>query len=81
MLNKITTKDMLFGGNYTLDPYQNCEFSCKYCDSSYDEKIYIKTNAIELLEKELKKIKKGTIIIGSVHDPYQKAEKKSRILK
>jgi len=76
LLNKITKKDPLFAGDYTLDTYQNCEFGCKYCDSTLDEVIYIKTNAVQLLKKELKKTEKGTIIVGSVVDPYQKAEKK-----
>lgn len=79
LLNKITSKDNLFGGVYTIDPYQNCEFGCSYCDSSFDKTIYVKTNASSILEKELKKEKKGTIILGSVHDPYQKAEEKYKI--
>jgi len=79
LLNKITKKDKIFKGKYTLDPYQNCEFGCTYCDSSYDKTIYIKTNAVQQLEKEIKKTKKGTIIIGSVSDAYQKIEKKHKI--
>ena len=79
LLNKITQKDNLFGGNYTIDPYQNCEFGCLYCDSSFDKTIYIKTNAVDLLNKEIEKAKKGTIILGSVHDPYQKAEEDFQI--
>ena len=76
LLNKISNKDLLFNGNYTIDPYQNCEFGCKYCDSALNNTVYIKTNAAMLLKKEIKKIEKGTIVIGSVHDPYQKTEKK-----
>jgi len=79
LLNRITTKDKLFNGNYTLDPYQNCGFGCRYCDSTYDETIYIKTNAAQLLKKELKTTEKGTIIVGSVVDPYQKAEESYNI--
>ena len=74
LLNKITNKDKLFAGDYTIDPYQNCEFGCLYCDSSFDKTIFIKTNAAEILKKELETAKKGTIIVGSVHDPYQRAE-------
>ena len=74
LLNKITSKDVLFGGNYTIDSYQNCEFGCLYCDSSLDKTIYVKSNAADILNKELKKVQKGTIIVGSAHDPYQKAE-------
>ena len=79
LLNRITTKDKLFNGNYTLDPYQNCGFGCRYCDSTYDETIYIKTNAAQLLKKELETTEKGTIIVGSVVDPYQKAEESYNI--
>jgi DNA repair photolyase len=79
LLNKITKKDSLFKGDYTIDSYQNCEFGCLYCDSSFDKTIYIKTNAAEILNKELEKSKKGTIIVGSVHDPYQKAEEEFKI--
>jgi DNA repair photolyase len=74
IVNRITKKDSLFGGKYTIDPYQNCEFGCKYCDSSFDKIIYIKTNAEKRLKEEIKQIDNDLIIIGSVHDPYQKAE-------
>ena len=79
LLNRITTKDRLFNGDYTLDPYQNCEFGCRYCDSTYDKTIYIKTNAAQLLKKELETTKKGTIVLGSVIDPYQRAEESYNI--
>jgi len=78
-LNKITSKDYLFAGDYTCDPYQNCEFACLYCDSSFDKTIYVKINAAEIFEKEIKNINKKKIIIGSVHDPYQKAEEEFRL--
>lgn len=74
--NKITNEDKLFAGNYTIDPYQNCEFGCTYCDSTIDNTIFVKTNAVQLLKKEILTMEKGTIIIGSVVDPYQMAEKK-----
>ena len=74
LLNRILKKDLLFNGDYTIDTYQNCEFGCIYCDSSIDKTIYVKTNAIELLKNEIRKIEKGNIIIGSVNDPYQKIE-------
>ncbi len=81
LIKKITTKDKLFNGKYTIDPYQNCEFGCSYCDSYLDKTIYVKINAAELLKKELKNLPKGIIIIGSVNDPYQNAEKKFCITK
>ena len=79
IVNKIMKKDSLFQGNYCVDPYQNCEFGCHYCDSSLEKTIYVKANVIDVLKKELEHIKKGRIIIGSVHDSYQNMEKKYRL--
>ncbi|MDG6218128.1 MAG: radical SAM protein [Candidatus Thermoplasmatota archaeon] len=79
LINKITKKDTLFHGSYTLDPYQNCTFGCIYCDSALDDTIYIKYNAIDILEKEVAFLPKDRIIIGSVHDPYQPVEEKYQL--
>jgi DNA repair photolyase len=79
VVKKITKKDSLFHGNYCVDPYQNCEFGCHYCDSSFEKTIYVKANVVDILKKELEHIKNGRIIIGSVHDPYQKTEKKYKL--
>lgn len=76
LLKQITKKDLLFRGDYTLDPYQNCAFGCIYCDSSIDDTIYVKINAADILNKELQSYTPGRIIIGSVHDPYQPVEQK-----
>jgi DNA repair photolyase len=76
LIKKITKVDDLFKGNYTIDPYQNCSFGCIYCDSTLDNTIYIKLNAITILKKELHTLPPGRIIIGSVHDPYQPVEQK-----
>ncbi len=74
LIRTITKKDTLFNGSYTIDPYQHCEFQCTYCDSSTKTTVNIKTNAPEILQNELPTLPKKTIIIGSVHDPYQPAE-------
>lgn len=79
LIKTITKKDMLFHGNYTLDPYQNCDFGCIYCDSSLDDTVFVKINALEILKKELQTITPGRIIIGSVHDPYQQVEQRFHI--
>lgn len=75
-IRKISKKDTLFHGDYILDPYQNCSFGCIYCDSTLDDTIYIKTNAIDILKEEIETLPNGRIIIGSVHDPYQPVENK-----
>jgi DNA repair photolyase len=79
VIKKITKKDSLFHGNYCADPYQNCEFGCRYCDSSLEHTIYIKANVVDILKKEVEYIKNSWIIIGSVNDPYQIAEKKYQL--
>jgi DNA repair photolyase len=79
VVKKITKKDSLFHGDYCADPYQNCEFGCHYCDSSFEKTIYVKANVVDILKKELEHIKNGRIIIGSVHDPYQNTEKKYKL--
>jgi DNA repair photolyase len=81
VIKKITKKDSLFHGNYCVDPYQNCEFGCHYCDSSFEKTVFVKTNVVETLKRELKQIDNGRIILGSVHDPYQNAEKNYELTK
>ncbi|MCX6666043.1 MAG: radical SAM protein [Euryarchaeota archaeon] len=73
-VNTITRNDALFHGKYTVDPYQQCAFGCSYCDSSTQDTVTITSNAVEQFRQEIPHLKKGTIIIGSVHDPYQPAE-------
>ena len=68
-----------FGVHYYLNIYRGCTHGCIYCDSrsecykieNFDEEISVKTNAIDLLRKELaKKRYKETIGFGSTSDPY-----------
>jgi len=79
IIKKITKKDTLFHGDYCIDPYQNCEFGCQYCDSSFEKIIYVKKNIKDVLKKELNTLSNGRINIGSVHDPYQNTEKKFKL--
>ena len=75
LIKQVTKKDKLFNGHYLLDPYQNCALGCLYCDSTQEKTIFIKHNAAEILEKEIKNLSRKRVIIGSVHDPYQPIEK------
>lgn len=81
LIKKITKPDGLFLGNYCVDPYENCEFGCNYCDSSFEKTVYVKKNSLEILQKELDSIQSGRVIIGSVHDPYQNVENKFNLTK
>jgi DNA repair photolyase len=75
LLKRITKKDDLFRGEYVIDPYKNCEFGCEYCDLTSSD-VFVISNAISLLKKELSEARKGTIIIGSASEPYQLIERK-----
>ena len=67
----------------TINPYQGCSHRCAYCYATYEwspefyDKIYAKSNAPEVLEKELAAWKSDTVIpvmIASATDAYQPAE-------
>jgi DNA repair photolyase len=67
----------------TINPYQGCSHRCAYCYATYEwspefyDKIYAKSNAPEVLEKELAAWKSNTVtpvMISSATDAYQPAE-------
>ena len=74
--------DTWFGLRYNMNLYRGCQHGCIYCDSRSAcyrmdalDHIYVKENALALLEKELaSKRNKGTIGFGSMNDPYMPLE-------
>jgi DNA repair photolyase len=78
---------------HSLNPYAGCVFGCKYCyvrelpvsifrEEEWGAWIDIKTNAAELLEKELIKAKKRgpvALFMSSSTDPYQPIEYTSKL--
>jgi DNA repair photolyase len=92
MLNKTKKRDSWFLDDYTINPYSGCSFNCLYCyirGSKYgfnmEEKLSIKSNAIEILEKQLysraKKNQYGIIVLSSATDPYLQFEKEQELTK
>ena len=92
IVNKVTSPDV--GLEYSLNPYQGCEHGCIYCYArnsheywgysaglDFEQKILVKRNAVELLEKKLKsKSWKATpIVLSGNTDCYQPIEKKLQI--
>ena len=91
LLNPCTGTRMPF--DWTINPYRGCEFACKYCYARYthefmemrdgiefEQKIYAKQHAADLLRQELRRVKAGeTIALGTATDPYQPIEKKLEI--
>ena len=91
LLNRCTGVRMPF--TWTINPYRGCEFACKYCYARYthefmemrdgvdfEQKIYVKQHAAELLRRELRRVKPGEqIAIGTATDPYQPAERRFEV--
>jgi DNA repair photolyase len=92
LLNRCVSKrEMPF--TWTVNPYRGCEFACKYCYARYthefmemrdgvefEQKIYVKQHAADLLRQELHRVKRGEeIAIGTATDPYQPAERKYEV--
>jgi len=90
ILNKKKKRDSWFLDDYTLNPFSGCSFNCQYCfvrGSKYgvnmEESLSVKTNAIELLDKQLalraRKNQYGIIALASATDPYLRIEEKLKI--
>ena len=91
LLNRCTGSRMPF--TWTINPYRGCEFACKYCYARYthefmelrdgidfEQKIFVKQHAADLLRQELRHVKTGEdIAIGTATDPYQPAERRFEV--
>lgn len=91
ILNRCTSARVPF--TWTINPYRGCEFACKYCYARYthefmelrdrlefEQKIFVKQHAAELLRQELRHVKVGEeIAIGTATDPYQPAERRFQV--
>lgn len=78
----------------SINPYRGCEHGCVYCYArpghcylghsaglDFETKLYAKTNAAAVLERELaaRSYVPKTIALGAVTDPYQPIERDYRI--
>jgi DNA repair photolyase len=92
LLNRcVSNRAMPF--TWTINPYRGCEFGCRYCYARYthefmemrdgmefEQKIYVKDHAAELLRHELRRVKPGeSIALGTATDPYQPAERRYEV--
>ncbi len=92
LLNRcVSNRAMPF--SWTINPYRGCEFGCRYCYARYthefmemrdgmefEQKIYVKDHAAELLRHELRRVKPGeSIALGTATDPYQPAERRYEV--
>ncbi|WP_432664508.1 radical SAM protein [Wukongibacter baidiensis] len=90
IINKGKSPDSWYTGLYGLSPYIACEHGCLYCDGraeryriegDFEKDIIVKNNTIDLLKKELPKLREyATIAISSgISDSYQPLEKELEI--
>ena len=92
LLNRcVSRRGMPF--SWTINPYRGCEFACRYCYARYthefmelrqpedfEQKIFVKQHAADLLRQELRRVKSGEVIaLGTATDPYQPAEKRYEV--
>lgn len=81
ILNKHKKRDSWFLDDYSVNPYEGCSCNCQYCyirGSKYgenmDDRLVVKTNALEVLEKQLhnraKKNEYGFVAVGTATDAY-----------
>ncbi len=71
--------------DFCLNPYVGCAHGCRYCYATFMKRytghteewgsfVDIKANAPEVLAKQVKRIRRGHVLLSSVTDPYQPAE-------
>jgi DNA repair photolyase len=87
-----TSPDISF--DQSINPYRGCEHGCIYCYArpnhayvglspglDFETKLFAKTNAAELLEREFAKpgYRPKTIMLGGVTDIYQPIERSYRL--
>lgn len=82
---EIIVKSKLPGADYVINPYTGCSHRCQYCYACFMKRFTKHTEPwgefvdVKVKYKEIKKEKyknNEVILIGSVTDPYQHAEKK-----
>ena len=87
--------DSWFVARYGMNIYRGCAHDCVYCDGraekyqvqgSFENKVVVKVNAVDLLKKELdptrrrKPLKPGFVMVGGgVGDSYQPIEKQYKL--
>jgi DNA repair photolyase len=90
VLNKQKQRDSWFLAEYSVNAYEGCSCNCLYCyvrGSKYGENmdngLALKSNALEVLERQLqtkaKKGQYGIVVVGSATDAYLHHEEKWRL--
>ncbi len=73
-------------GDYSLNCYGGCTHACAYCYARFMQRFHphvepwgqyidVKTNAVEALEKQLRRAKPGSVFVSSACDGWQPIER------
>ncbi|MET1128537.1 MAG: radical SAM protein [Thermoproteota archaeon] len=76
--------------DYALNPYAGCSHGCVYCyarlytryreaSRSWGRVVVVKENIVEVLKREVRRLKPGVVGVGTVTDPYQPVELAHRL--
>ena len=90
VVKSILSKSGIPGAAYCINPYTGCSHACRYCYASFMKKftghtepwgdfVDIKINAPQMLQRQLKRASKGSVMISSVTDAYQPVEAKYKL--
>jgi DNA repair photolyase len=86
----VLTRTGIPGYDWCLNPYVGCEHGCSYCYASFMKRftghlepwgrfVDAKANAPEALRRQLRRIRGGSVLVGTVTDPYQPLERRYRL--
>lgn len=89
-VKSVLTKSGIPGADYCINPYVGCFHGCRYCYATFMKRftnhtepwgkfVDVKINAPEVLEKQIKRAARGSIIISSVTDAYQPIEARYKL--
>jgi DNA repair photolyase len=90
LAKSVLTRSRIPGVEYCVNPYVGCAHGCRYCYAAFmkrftghaepwGEFLDAKVNAVHLLRRQLRRAKPGRVLLSSVTDPYQPAERSHRL--
>lgn len=90
LARSVLTRTRIPGFAYCVNPYVGCAHGCAYCYAAFMKRftghpepwgafVDAKENAVALLRRELRRARPGRVMLSSVTDPYQPAERAHRL--